>query len=238
MATSSYRILQSFRYNTHTLYTTHQRRHLCIGSATIRLSILICVMTLSTQGARRKNAIKYDAERAVSWAAANPSEATSTASIVPKRPGRKPKALHHKKEIRLEKEESARVVAESARVAEAARAKLRGHSSHKLVPLPTKPSAPSNHGPTTARPKCPQPPRRGTRSNPTKPVREQNLIDRFIAEPAPPSIDMSNHKSPWQSIQDTNAKMGKSIACLKLERKILRQNNLQKAADIAALNKQ
>ena len=48
---------------------------------------------------------------------------------------------------------------------------------------------------------------------------------------------MSNHKSPWQSIQDTNAKIGKSNESLKLEQKIFREQNLQNAADIAALNR-
>ena len=77
-----------------------------------------------------------------------------------------------------------------------------------------------------------------TRSNPSKPVRDPKPRDIFIAEPARPSRDRSKQKSSWQSIQDTNAKMGKSISSLKLERNILREQNLQKAADIAALNKQ
>ena len=115
------------------------------------------VMTLTTKTIRRKNAIKYDAERAKAYAAANPSEATSTGPVVRKSRGRKPKAVHHKKRIRLAKKESARVAEESARVAATARAKLRGHSSDKLIPLPTKPSTPSNYVPTAARPKSHQP---------------------------------------------------------------------------------
>ena len=142
-----------------TLYLTHfcTRRIHCIQPTTSSpvnrfrcLTITTGVMTLSTQALRRKYAIKNNSKRAAARAAANPSEATSSEPVVPKHRGRKPKALHHKKRLRLEKEES-------ARVAEAARAKLRGHSSQKLIPLPTKPSAPSNHGPTAAPPKCPQP---------------------------------------------------------------------------------
>ena len=115
-------------------------------------------MTLTTKALRRKNAIKNDVKSAAVRTAANPSEATSTEPVVPKIRGKKPKAVHHKKRIRLAKEESARVAEESARVAAAARAKLRDHSSNKLIPLPTKPSTPSNHVTTVVPPKYHQPP--------------------------------------------------------------------------------
>ena len=75
-----------------------------------------------------------------------------------------------------------------------------------------------------------------TRSSPSKPVRDPKPIYLFVAEPAPHLCYSSNKNSTWQSIQDTNATMKKSIASLKLERNIPREQYPQKAADIAALN--
>ena len=152
---------------------------------------------------KRKNVIKYEvkriekacaaAERVANGAAAS----TSTTKPTQKKRGRKPKAVPYLKRFRLERKEKERVAAEVSAGRIAARSKLRGNSpAEHVASLPDEivtRTADKNPAKTT---KPNTNPRRGTRSNPSKPGRDPKPIKKYVAKPAS-CKDYTNRKSPW-----------------------------------------
>ena len=161
-------------------------------------------MTLTRRHLTKQNAAKYQVQRiekacdATRRVANGTDSSTSTAQPTPKKRGRKPKAVPYLKRVRLEREEKERVAAKVSAGRIAARSKLRGNSPAEHVAFLPDEIVTRRAAKNPAQIKIPNTnPRRGTRSNPSKPGRDSEPIKKYVAKAAPPRCDYTNRKSAW-----------------------------------------